>query len=155
MLGSGGGGARPDDIERVFVADEKFGAAADVNGENIGGIELNVGEAFFFGLQSFVGTIESDAELMCARGQLALELDRGSFSIDMQRSSEKQLLIGEDSECALGDGGGDVDVQTGELDGGDRRSRCARGNICRGGRSVACRSFCRDAVGSGIVEGMV
>jgi hypothetical protein len=57
----------------------------------------------------------------------------------MQRSCKEQLLIGEDSDCAFGDAGGDVDSQVGQLDGG--RGLRWGGSDGWDGRSVAGGNF--------------
>src|SRR5260370_29130372 len=53
-----------------------LGAAGDANGEGVFGVGANFAEAFFFGLQTFVGAIERDAELVGPGGERVLDMGR-------------------------------------------------------------------------------
>ena len=58
----------PDNFEGGFFADEEFGAAGDVDGQGVGALREDFGEAFFLQVQAFVGVVEGYAQGMRAGG---------------------------------------------------------------------------------------
>src|ERR1700730_50852 len=73
VLVLGRDGARPDYFEGGFATDEHFGALADANGQRVFGVRTKLAQAFFFGLQALVGSIQGDPELVWSGGQEALK----------------------------------------------------------------------------------
>jgi len=58
----------PGDFEGGFLADEEFGAAGDVDGQGVGALGEDFGEAFFLQVQAFVGVVEGHAQGVRAEG---------------------------------------------------------------------------------------
>lgn len=99
------GGGRPEDVEVGIALNEHFGAADDVNGEEVGCAGLDFGEALLFDLQGLVLAIESDTKFVWSGGKRAVKVEWFSRPSDGEARSGEELLVYEDGEgCAVDSG---------------------------------------------------
>lgn len=105
----------PVDIERGFLANEKFRTAANANSEGVRIIGDNLSEAFLLKVQTLVGAVQGDTQGVGAGGEGAIEMERFAQTGGVEPSRDEDILAGIDSEGFLRNGGDDLHAKRSEL----------------------------------------
>ena len=121
-----GDSARPDYFQSRFVADQHLGAFGDANNQGVIGIRAKLPQAFFLDLQTLIGSIQRDPQLVRPSGQELLKNRWIGGRLVAQARGQKQIVVREDRQGAVTDAGINLDVQRGAFN----RNR-SRGYHCR------------------------
>ena len=114
--------ARPDNFQRRLAADEHLRAFGYTDGQSVVAIRAKFPQAFFFGLQAFVGAVKGDAELVRSGRQEAFQAHGVHGRLVTQAGCQQQVVVRKNRKGAVGDGGVNLDAQGSPLRGnGDGR----------------------------------